>query len=173
MGFVDCVGTLFVIMGPVKEIRKSEGPQRRESSKVASPHGVLHTPPKKWQEPKLIKKRHIVYINHKFIFERQKKACYYVHKTMKFMGKLINLDSCSLCQRNKKMIMMGFVDNCDCCCCLLVSGTDHLGLSSVNMHSHKATLIPKFSSEGLQVLGFTSCSLFSSPKSGSKFVTIK
>jgi hypothetical protein len=45
MGFVDCVGTLFVIMGAVKEIRKSEGPQIRESSKVASPHGVLlHTP---------------------------------------------------------------------------------------------------------------------------------
>jgi len=44
MGFVDCVATLFVIMGPVKEIRNSEGPQISESSKVASPHGVLHTP---------------------------------------------------------------------------------------------------------------------------------
>jgi len=92
---------------------------------------------------------------------------------MKFMGKkLSNLDSCSLCQRNKKMIMMGFLDNCDCCC-LLVSATDHLELSSVNMHSRRATLIPKFSSEGLQVLGFTSCSLFSSPNSGSKFITEK
>jgi hypothetical protein len=72
------------------------------------------------------------------------------------------------------MIMMGFVDNCDCCC-LLVSGTDHLGLSSVKyMYSHRATLIPKFSSEGLQVLGFTACSsLFSSPNSPSKFVSIK
>lgn len=44
MGFVDWVGTLFVIMGPVKEIRNSEGPQISKSSKLASPHGVLHTP---------------------------------------------------------------------------------------------------------------------------------
>ncbi len=119
----------------------------------------------------LKKKRHIVYINHKFIFERQKKACY-VHKPWSSWGSSSTWIPV-LCVRGiRKWSWWVFVDNCDCCC-LLVSGTDHLGLSSINMYSHRATLIPKFSSEGLQVLGFTSCSLFNSPKSGSKFVTIK
>ncbi len=76
MGFVDWVGTLFVIMGPVKEIRNSERPQISKSSKLASPHGVLHTPQRSGKNQSSLKKRHIVYINHKFIFERQKKVCY-------------------------------------------------------------------------------------------------
>jgi hypothetical protein len=81
MGFVHWVGTtLFVIMGPVKEIRNSEGPQISKSSKVASHMGCYITPQRSGKnQSSLKKKRHIVYINHKFIFERQKKASY-VHK---------------------------------------------------------------------------------------------
>jgi hypothetical protein len=44
MGFVDWVGTLFVIMGPVKEIRNSEGPQISESRKLANHMGCYINP---------------------------------------------------------------------------------------------------------------------------------